>query len=99
MAQNDDEQQYWNLVDNFIAQANNHCDSHDPSMVSAAMLQAVARFNAFIVASSSVDRKEYTDEIDASLGYLTGQYRHYLRDHLEDYRDNFKVYTRTENEQ
>ncbi|WP_041521835.1 DUF3144 domain-containing protein [Gilvimarinus agarilyticus] len=99
MALTDDERQYWDLVDDFISRANEHCDSIDPSMVSAAMLQAASRFNAFIVASSSVDRKEYTEELDASLRYLTNQYRDYLRDNLEDYRENFKVYTRTEDDE
>ena len=99
MSQTDDERQYWDLVDDFISRANEHCDSIDPSMVSAAMLQAVSRFNAFIVASSSVDRKEYTEELEASLRYLTNQYRDQLSDNLEDYRENFKVYTRTESDE
>lgn len=98
MSQVDDQQQYWDLVDDFISRANEHCDQFDPSMVNAAMLQAVSRFNAFIVASSSVDRKEYTDEMESSLRYLTNQYRDQLREHLDDYRENFKVYTRSEAE-
>lgn len=96
MTEVNEEQQFWNLVDHFIEQANNACDDLDPGMVSAALLNASARFNAFVVASSSLDRKEYIDEMDASLNYLTGHYRDLLRDNLEDYRENFKVYVRTE---
>ena len=91
-----DEKQFWDLVDKFIQQANDDCDQVDPGIVSAALLNAAARFNAFVVASSSVDRKEYTEEIDSSLNYLTTRYREFLRDNLEDYRENYKVYIRTD---
>src|SRR5690554_5961444 len=89
-----DEKQFWDLVDKFIQQANDDCDKIDPGMVSAALLNAAARFNAFVVASSSLDRKEYIEEIESSLNYLTGRYRDLLRENLEDYREHYKVYIR-----
>jgi hypothetical protein len=96
MTQTNDEQQFWNLVDSFIQQANTACDDLDPGAVSAALLNAAARFNAFVVASASLDRKEYIDEIDSSLNYLTNRYREFLRENLEDYREHYKVYIRAE---
>lgn len=87
---------FWDLVDQFIERANVACEEADPGIVSAALLNAAARFNAFVVASSSVDRKEFIDEIESSQNYLTGRYRDILRDNLEDYRENYKVYIRTE---
>jgi len=96
MTNNKDEQQFWDLVDNFIQQANDACDDADPSVVSAALLNAAARFNAFVVATASIDRKEYIDEMDSSLNYLSGRYREFLRENLEDYRENFKVYIRAD---
>ncbi|RZA04177.1 MAG: DUF3144 domain-containing protein [Moraxellaceae bacterium] len=91
---NAEEHQFWDLVDSFIEKANGACDEVDPGVVSAALLNAAARFNSFVVASSSIDRKEYIDEIESAQNYLTGRYRDLLRDNLDDYRENYKVYIR-----
>jgi hypothetical protein len=84
--------QFWDLVDAFIEQANNACDHLDPGAVSAALLNAAARFNAFVVASSSLDRKEYIEEIESAQKYLTGRYAELVRNNLDDYRENYKIY-------
>ncbi len=91
---NDDEKLFWDLADAFIQQANHACEKVDPGIVSAALLNAAARFNAFVVATSSLDRKEYIDEIESSEKYLTNRYREILRENLEDYREHYKVYVR-----
>ena len=91
-----DEDLFWNLVDQFIQSANDACDDADPGVVSAALLNAAARFNAFVVATASLDRKEYIEEMDSSLNYLTGRYREILRDNLEDYREHYKEYIRAD---
>lgn len=91
---NQDEAQFWDLVDAFITQANNACEEVDPGIVSAALLNAAARFNAFVVASSSLDRKEFIEEIESAQNYLTGRYRDLVRDNLDDYRENYKIYVR-----
>jgi len=92
MSKKPDEAAYWDLVDDFIHRANEACEQADPSAVSAALVQAAARFGAFVVAASSLDRKEYTDEMESALQFLTTQYREHLRADLEDYRENYKVY-------
>lgn len=92
MATEDDK--FWDLVDAFIEKANDACDEADPGIVSAALLNAAARFNAFVVASSSIDRKEYIDEIESAQKYLTGRYHELVRNNLDDYRDNYKTYIR-----
>ncbi len=91
---NAEEKQFWDLVDSFIEKANSSCEEADPGIVSAALLNAAARFNAFVVASSSIDRKEFIDEIESAQKYLTGRYAELVRDNLDDYRDNYKVYIR-----
>ena len=93
---NEEDNQFWDLVDAFIEKANSACDDLDPGIVSAALLNAAARFNSFVVASSSIDRKEYIDEIESAQNYLTGRYRDLLRDNLEDYRENYKVFVRAD---
>jgi|SRR5690554_3271046 hypothetical protein len=96
MTDKQDEQRFWDLTDQFIQSANDACDELDPGIVSAALLNAAARFNAFVVASASLDRKEYIEEIESAQNYLTGRYRELLRDNLEDYRENYKLYIRPE---
>ncbi|HWV14522.1 MAG TPA: DUF3144 domain-containing protein [Cellvibrio sp.] len=91
---NDDEKLFWDLVDAFIEKANTACDDVDPGIVSAALLNAAARFNAFVVATSSIDRKEYIDEIESAQKYLTGRYHELVRNNLDDYRDNYTIYIR-----
>lgn len=89
---NNEDDQFWDLVDAFIEKANNACDDQDPGAVSAALLNAAARFNAFVVATSSINRKEYIDEIESAQKYLTGRYAELVRNHLDDYRENYKIY-------
>ncbi len=97
MTQNTElETRYWDLVDQLIDQANSACEHLDPSAVSAALLNAAARFNAFAVATASLDRNEFTEEIEPAIQHLSGRYRELLRDNLEDYREHYKVYIRPE---
>jgi hypothetical protein len=91
---NAEDSQFWDLVDTFIQKANDSCEDLDPGLVSAALLNASARFNAFVVANSSIDRKEFIEEIESAQKYLTGRYAELVRDNLDDYRDNYKVYIR-----
>lgn len=93
MSATHDEDIFWNLVDEFIERANEACDTAgDPALVSAALLQACSRFNAFSVASASLDRKEFTEEMPSALEFLTGQFHDQLQADLEDYREHYKVY-------
>lgn len=89
---NNHDQAFWELVDSFINRANLACDEQDPALVSAALLEATTRFNAFVVAASSLDRKAFIEEIDPSIQYLGGRYKQLLAEHLEDYRENYKLY-------
>lgn len=90
MANSNDEQVFWNLVEQFIEQANDACDNADPGIVSAALLNAAARFNAFVVAHSSLDKDEFSEDIDNSIHYLSGRYRDFLKEHMTDYRDHYR---------
>lgn len=90
MTETNDEQLFWDLVEIFIQKANDACDDADPGIVSAAMLNASARFNAFVVAHSSLDKNEFAEDVENSVNYLTGRYRDFLKEHMEDYRENYR---------
>lgn len=90
MNQTNDEKLFWDLVENFIQRANDACDDADPGIVSAALLNAAARFNAFVVAHSSLDKNEFAEDVENSVNYLSGRYRDFLKEHMEDYRENYR---------
>ncbi|MEZ5454271.1 MAG: DUF3144 domain-containing protein [Thiothrix sp.] len=95
----DNDQEFWNLAETFVEQANTALEHSDPGKIGAAMLYAAARFNAFVIASASVDRKEYIADMDEAMDYLSKQFRHMLGDNLRDFKDNYKVYIKHDEQQ
>lgn len=95
----DNDQEFWNLAEQFIEQANSALENSDPGKIGAAMLYAATRFNAFVVASASVDRKEFMEDMDETMDYLSKQFRHMLGDNLRDFKENYKVYIKHDDEQ
>jgi hypothetical protein len=92
----DNDQQFWELAEQFIEMANHSLETADPGKIGAAMLFAATRFNAFVVASSSLDRAEFIEDMDESMDYLSKQFRQMLGDNLRDFKDNYKVYIKHE---
>ena len=91
MTDTNDDDIFWKLVEQFIDNANEACDSADPGIVSAALINATARFNAYVVAQSSLDKNEFAQDVEGTTNYLTGRYRDFLKDHMEDYRENYST--------
>ena len=89
MSDKNDDDIFWDLVEKFIEQANDACEDADPGIVSAALINATARFNAFVVAQSSLDKNEFAEDVEGTTNYLTGRYRDFLKEHMEDYRENY----------
>lgn len=89
MSDKSDDDLFWELVEKFIEQANNACEAVDPGIVSAALMNATARFNAFVVAQSSLDKNEFAEDVEGTTNYLSGRYRDFLKQHMEDYRANY----------
>lgn len=80
-----DEQGFWELVDELIEFANTRAEDSGPDMVNSAMQYASARFSAFVVASNSDD---LADEKPEALRFLTNHYREVLGDNLDDFVEN-----------
>lgn len=89
MNEKTDDDLFWELVEKFIEHANSACEDADPGIVSAALMNAAARFNAFVVAQSSLDKNEFAEDVEGTTNYLTGRYRDFLKEHMEDYRENY----------
>jgi hypothetical protein len=91
MSTKTDDDIFWGLVERFIEEANSACDDADPGIVSAALINATARFNAFVVAQSSLDKNEFAEDVEGTTNYLTGRYRDFLKEHMDDYRENYST--------
>lgn len=89
MSEKSDDDLFWGLVEKFIEQANDDCEDADPGIVGAALMNAAARFNAYVVAQSSLDKNEFAEDVEGTTNYLTGRYRDFLKEHMEDYSENY----------
>ena len=59
-------------------------------MVNESFLYAAARYNIFIVASSSGSANEFESKKEDTLNALTAVYKKMLEDHFENYKDHFE---------
>ena len=83
---------FFKRTDAFIKVANELTSEHDIGKVSASMLYAAARFNAFIVASSAKDKAEADRNKVEAIEYFTNQYRSMLMANMEDYIEKYDDY-------
>jgi hypothetical protein len=90
-AQNMDKD-FFKRTDAFIQVANELCKENETGKVSASMLYAAARFNAFIVASSAKDKAEADRNKVEAIDYFTDQYRAMLLANMDDYIDKYDEY-------
>ncbi|NVK38947.1 MAG: DUF3144 domain-containing protein [Gammaproteobacteria bacterium] len=83
---------FFKRTDAFIKVANELAKEHDLGKVSASMLYAAARFNAFIVASSAQDKAEADRNKVEAIEYFTNQYRNMLLANMDDYIEKYDEY-------
>ncbi len=83
---------FFKRTDAFIQVANELCNEQDTGKVSASMLYAAARFNAFIVASSAKDKAEADRNKVEAIDYFTEQYRAMLLANMDDYINKYDEY-------
>ena len=85
------------MADAFIALANQQCSNADRGKVSATFLYAAARFNTYIVASSTESADSFAENKDKSMEYFMAEYRKMLEEHYLDYQENFEKYLGNKN--
>lgn len=88
----DNEQQFWDLAEELINNANDKSAAQDPALVSDAMLYAAARFSAYVAAASSTERKAFKEELGDIKALLMEQFETMLDANLDDYLENYKTY-------
>lgn len=84
--------QFWERADAVIKLANQQGTVIENSKVSASLLYAAARFNAFNTAASYSDGATLKQDKEEALDYFTKEYRKMLSENLDDYIDNFAAY-------
>jgi len=88
----DTEQQFWDLVEELIGNANQKSATQDQALISDAMLYAAARFNTYTAAASTAERKGFKEELADIKALLMEQFETMLDANLNDYLENYKIY-------
>ena len=83
---------FFKRTDAFINVANDLSKEHDLGKVSASLLYAAARFNAYIVASSAEDKAAADRNKVEAIEYFTEQYRSMLIANMDDYIEKYDDY-------
>lgn len=89
--------QFFERADRFIALANNELANENKGKVSASFMYGVARFNAWLSASSYRSGEQMKAAKEETLEYFTRQYRAMLEENLDDYIEHFDQYMRPGN--
>lgn len=92
MSNIDEDKEFYEMADAFIAVANKQSKNSNPGKVSASFLYAAARFNTFIVAAGSDSANEFASKKDTSVDYFLTKYKNMLEEHFENYTENFENY-------
>ncbi|RMA79316.1 DUF3144 domain-containing protein [Umboniibacter marinipuniceus] len=80
-----EEQTLFKLIEQILDLANEAAEEAGPDLVNSALLQAAARYNAFIVAANSDDLR---DEKHSAVSYLVTRYKEMLGDNIDDFIEN-----------
>jgi hypothetical protein len=84
---------FWVRADEIINLANVQSKNEPRNIVSASLLYAAARFNAFVVTSSANDVSELTTDKNKAIDYFVEQYRRMLTENLDEQIKNFDTYS------
>jgi predicted metal-dependent hydrolase len=91
---------FFERADKHINLANDHINAKvEPRLVSASMMFASARFNAWISASGFQNGEELKARKKELLEYFLDQYSSMLEENLDNYADNYDLYMGISKEQ
>ncbi len=83
---------FYERADAVIQLANEQNNGVGSGKVSASLMYATARFNAWLSACGFNDAEEMQNARQETLEYFTRQYRAMLEENLDDYIRNFDTY-------
>jgi hypothetical protein len=83
---------FFKRADAHIDVANAQLGDTSRGKVSASMMYATARFNAWVTACTADSAEDLQNHRDESIDYFVAQYRKMLEENLDDYIANFAKY-------
>jgi len=95
MSKTDGDQALYECADEIINLANSLVKKSTDTKVSASLLFATSRFNAFIVASMTENAEELKNDKDEALEYFLDQYKKMFLSNVEDYIENYDEYLKS----
>lgn len=89
---------FFNRADEHIGLSNKQItDTVDGDEVSASMMYAAARFNAWLSATSFTTAEELAKAKKEQIKYYMDEYRSMLQENFDDYIENFQYYMSPDN--
>ena len=79
------DKEFYELADEHIALANTRMNKVTPAKVSATMLFAVARFNAFLISVSAENKAQMLLDKEPAIAYFMQEYETYLRENIDEH--------------
>ena len=92
MSNTEKDEHYYDRADEIIHLANEQCGETARGKVSSSLLYAAARFNAFVIASTTSNVDELSNQKNDALEYFVEQYKIGLENNLDDYIENYNKY-------
>ena len=86
---------FYDRADAHIHLSNAQLSDIDPGKVSASMMFATARFNAYVSWIGFQNVADMADKHDETVRYFVEQYQAMLEENLDDYIANFENYLNT----
>jgi hypothetical protein len=83
---------FYDRADEVIGLANGQCGEIGRGKVSASLMYATARFNAWVNATGCDSQEAMRDAKAKSIEYFTAEYVAMLEENLDDYIENFDRY-------
>ncbi|QGZ39380.1 uncharacterized protein DUF3144 [Pseudoduganella flava] len=94
MNNQDYDQEFWQLIDQFIQFANEkgQASGAPPHVAGAALMFAASRFNAFLLARNAGTVEKFAANRDEALAYFRQQFDKMMAENVNDYEQNFDKY-------
>jgi len=79
------DKEFYELADAHIALANTRMGKVKPAKVSATLLFAAARFNAFVISASAENKAQMLLDKESAIAYFIQEYEKNLRENIDEH--------------
>lgn len=79
------DKEFYEMADAHIALANTRMGKVKPAKVSATLLFAAARFNAFVISASAENKAQMLLDKESAIAYFLQEYEKNLRENIDEH--------------